>query len=171
MAGRAERARSPMPMPSPTVRPAGKQHSHGGRIDGAGDPGRLAAREARDSGHVLPGGGADRRRRSKRQVRWALSSARDSVRRSSSAVTAAARGGYCRQAWGKRGHSRAGCPNHRGIPGTGYDRARTGAVCARDAHGQRGWQRAAGRRRRGAFAGTGSRQRRAVAEGSIGRPG
>ena len=41
--------------------------------------GWLPAGDARDSGMVLPGGGADRGRRSKRQVRWATRATLDTA--------------------------------------------------------------------------------------------
>jgi hypothetical protein len=42
-------------MPSHTVRPAGKRHSHAGYVGGADtQAGQLPARDARDSGHVVP---------------------------------------------------------------------------------------------------------------------
>jgi len=41
----------------------------------------------------------------------------------------------CPASWGEHGHSRAGCPGTTGFVGTGNGRARTGAVCARDAVG------------------------------------
>jgi len=96
--------------------------------------GRLPARDARDSGNVLPGGGAGCRRRSKRLIRWAL----PSVLASGEAKGLRGDGGSVRwmltgpASWGEDGRSRAGCPDPAGIPGTGYGRARTGAVCARD---------------------------------------
>lgn len=127
---------SPIPMPSRSVQPAGKRHSHGGYVGGADGlrPARLPARDARDRGHVLPGGGAGCGRCSKRLIRWALPSGRASG-----------------EAKGLRGdggnvHRMLTCPGKTGagtatagpgartrrIPGAWYGRARTGGVCARD---------------------------------------
>ena len=64
-------AESPIPMLSRSVKPTGNRHSHGGHIAGADVPDRLVACQgcARQR-QGTSGGGADRGRRLRRQVRW-----------------------------------------------------------------------------------------------------
>jgi hypothetical protein len=59
-------------MLSRSVKPAGDRHSCRYVASADAQTNWLPADDARNNGKVLPGGGADRGRRSKRQVRWAL---------------------------------------------------------------------------------------------------
>ena len=126
------RPESPIPMPSHSVRPAGNRHPYGGYVAGADAPDRPG--DARDSGKVLPGGGADCRRRSKRQVRWGILGDGGSVRR---ILT-------CPAGWGEDGHSRAGCPGTTGCRHRERSRPHGGCVrLGRPTAGHR-WQQATG---------------------------
>jgi hypothetical protein len=89
----------------------------------------------------FPGGGADRGRRSKRQVRWALPLYALAGRAWEPAGAAAACAGYsrARQAGARAATAGPGARGRR-IAGTGNGRARTRAVCARD--GRRGREHA-----------------------------
>jgi hypothetical protein len=121
-------------MLSRSVRLAGNRHSYG-YIAGAGaQTGWLPAGNARDSSKVLPGGGADRGRRSKRKSAghfrpyalpgkaWEPYADRSSMRRIFT----------CPTSWGQGGRPQPGrMPRDDGFAGTGNGRARTGAVCAR----------------------------------------
>lgn len=67
-------------MSLPSVRSAGNRHSYGGQVAGAGVPYRPVACQGCAGQRHGVSGGADCRRRVKRQVRWALPSVRASGR-------------------------------------------------------------------------------------------
>jgi hypothetical protein len=137
---------SPMPMLSRSVRPAGNRHSYRGYVAGTGAPGRPVTCQRCTGATRFPGGGS-------RALRG---------RQRAPEIDVPGKLG--------RGQPQPGrTPGDDGNGDTGNGRAHTGAVCARDGprpgtagHGL------PGRPRRGAFADTGSGQRRAVAEGSAG---
>jgi hypothetical protein len=108
-----------MPMPSRSVRPAGKRHSYGGYAGGADTPDRpVACQGCAGQRPCASGWGVGCRRRSKRPIRWALPSARASARRSGSErAAAAARGGYWRARQGGASAATAGP----GASGAGRD--------------------------------------------------
>jgi hypothetical protein len=108
-----------MPMPSRSVQPAGKRHSHGGHVAGADDQARrLPPKDARDSGNVRPGSAADCRRRSSRQSAGALPSARDSGRGRGLCADAVACAGCwrARQAGARAATAGADARGGRGLP-------------------------------------------------------
>jgi len=145
---------SPIPMPSRSVRPAGKRHSHGGYVAGADAPNRPdACQGCTGQWQCASGSWCRLPRRSKRLIRWALSSVRASgeatgVRRDVDVP-------------GKLGRGRpqpGRMPGPGGIPDTGYGRAPQGLCAPGMAHGGAPLAAACrGRCWRGAFAGTGSR--------------
>jgi len=163
---------SPIPMPSRSVRPAGKRHSHGGYVAGADAPNRPdACQGCTGQWQCASGSWCRLPRRSKRLIRWALSSVRASgeatgVRRDGGSVR---RMLTCPASWGEDGHSRAGCPDPAGFLTPGTVAPRRGCV-------RPGWPTAGHRWQRPAGADAGEErspaqvpgQRRPVAEGSAG---
>jgi len=117
--GHAERARSPILMPSHSVRPAGKRHSHDEYVGGAdAQTGRLPATDARDSGKALPGGHADCGGARSGKSAGHFPSVRASVRCSGTARhSGSTRRKLARPASrGERGHSRDGRPGRHDSP-------------------------------------------------------
>jgi hypothetical protein len=113
------RPESPIPMPSRSVRHAGKRHRHGGYVAGADAPDRLV---------TCQGCAGHRQRASGWQCRLQAASGAASPLGTSACTRfrsrlGAPQGGQqrlaCPASWGEGVHSRAGCPRTTGLPTPG----------------------------------------------------